>query len=68
MSAASPWIIRCANRKCRHVCSETDWVLKSTKDFLVSEFRCPKCDSRDYYKANAKERKAWAGSEEGPKL
>jgi hypothetical protein len=50
-----PWIIRCANPRCRHVCSETDWVFKPTDRKLVKQSHCPKCDCKSYSKAKPEE-------------
>lgn len=58
----SNWIIRCANRKCRHVCDERDWVLKAKRNPTEAEVRlrvkqahCPKCDKTAYYRATQME-------------
>lgn len=58
----STWIIRCANRRCRHVCSDTDWVLKPKQNpspaeikLRVGQYHCPKCDGKTYVRATAAE-------------
>lgn len=56
------WIIRCVDRRCRHVCDERDWVLKpkenpSEADRLLQtkESHCPKCDGKVYLRATRAE-------------
>lgn len=61
------WIVRCANPRCRHVCHESDWILKPKENPTEADIKlrtqqthCPKCDCKSFYKANAKESAAWA--------
>ncbi len=57
-STMSNWIIRCANRRCRHVCDERDWVLKPKKNptkaditLRTKQSHCPKCDGKSFFRA-----------------
>lgn len=42
----SNWIIRCANRRCRHVCNERDWVLKPKKNPTEADIKLQKIVKR----------------------
>lgn len=51
----SNWIVRCAKRRCGHVCDERQWIAKVTKDPRVRKTHCPKCDGTEFYQATPAE-------------
>ncbi len=59
---STPWVISCANSRCRHVSLETDWISRPKANptpveaqLNVRQRHCPRCDCTSYVKANARE-------------
>lgn len=53
------WIIRCSNRRCKHVCRESEWVphmdSKTVRGMRVTKLICPKCGCESFIKATEKD-------------